>query len=208
MRVLAAAALSLVLAALMSTRRVDASPSCADLAKLALPGMTITVASTVEAGAFAPPTSARADAFHLRVERQRYRTVVAARIGFHQAAADGAAVAHLKVADLARRLAQHRQLRRDQRRFLDFHVAGHGADAKLAAVFANVTQVRNAMDVDQIFGPGEAEFHHRHQTLAAGQELGVVAVAAQQLDGVVDSVGSQIFEASRIHGHIAFLLYS
>jgi len=63
MRVLAAAALSLVLAALMSTRRVDASPSCADLAKLALPGMTITVASTVEAGAFAPPTSARADAF-------------------------------------------------------------------------------------------------------------------------------------------------
>src|SRR4029079_12888578 len=63
MRVLAAAALSLVLAALMSTRRVDASPSCADLAKLALPCVTSTVASTVEAGAFAPPTSARADAF-------------------------------------------------------------------------------------------------------------------------------------------------
>ena len=63
MRILAAASLSLVLAALTSTRSVDASSSCADLAKLALPGATITLAAAVDAGAFAPPASARADAF-------------------------------------------------------------------------------------------------------------------------------------------------
>jgi tannase/feruloyl esterase len=63
MRILAAAFLSLGAATLMSAWSVNASSSCADLAKLALPGTTITLAATVDAGAFGPPASARADAF-------------------------------------------------------------------------------------------------------------------------------------------------
>ena len=52
--------------------------------------------------------------FNLGIERQHNRAVVAGRIGLGQAAADGAAVAHLRVADLARRFAENRQLIADQ----------------------------------------------------------------------------------------------
>ena len=63
MKILAAASLALLLAGLMSMRSVDAGSSCADIAALAWPFTTITLASSVEAGAFTPPAAARAEAF-------------------------------------------------------------------------------------------------------------------------------------------------
>ena len=50
-----------------------------------------------------------------------------------------------------------------------------------AGIFADVIQIGDAMDVDQILRPGDAELHHRHQTLAAGQELRIIAVLPQKL---------------------------
>ena len=63
MRILAAASVSLVLAALLCARSLAAASPCDRLATVAWPSTTITLATAVEAGAFAPPGTARADAF-------------------------------------------------------------------------------------------------------------------------------------------------
>ena len=49
----------------------------------------------------------RTDAFQFGVQRQGDRSIITGRIGLHQTAADGAAIAHLGIADLACRLAEH-----------------------------------------------------------------------------------------------------
>ena len=58
----------------------------------------------------------------------------------------------------------------------------HRTQVNRTPVFAYVVQISDAMDIDQIFGPRHAKLHHRHEALAAGQKLGVVAVAAKPLD--------------------------
>lgn len=63
MRILAAASVSLLLATLITARFVEAALPCEAFAKLVLPNRTITLAAPVDAGAFAPPTSTRTDAF-------------------------------------------------------------------------------------------------------------------------------------------------
>ncbi len=63
MRILTAASVSLVLATLIAARFIEAASPCEALAKLALPGATITVAIPVDEGGFVPPGGARADAF-------------------------------------------------------------------------------------------------------------------------------------------------
>jgi len=63
MRILAGASLCLILTVLLARTSVDAGSSCADLAKLGWPFTTITLAATVDTGAFVPPGSSRADAF-------------------------------------------------------------------------------------------------------------------------------------------------
>ena len=63
MRIVAAASVSLVLAALLAATSLTAASPCEALAKFALPGATITVATPVDAGAFVSPVGARADAF-------------------------------------------------------------------------------------------------------------------------------------------------
>ena len=63
MRTLAAAGLSLAVAALMTPSSLTAASPCEALAKMTLPGAAITSAAPVDAGAFVPPGSARADAF-------------------------------------------------------------------------------------------------------------------------------------------------
>jgi feruloyl esterase len=55
MRLASAFVCAVLLAAIVPPARVDANGSCRELAKLALPGATITAAEDVEAGAFAPP---------------------------------------------------------------------------------------------------------------------------------------------------------
>jgi feruloyl esterase len=63
MKILAGTVFALLLALLIPDQTVDASGSCGDLSKLALPNTTITVAQTVEAGSFTAPGAASPEGF-------------------------------------------------------------------------------------------------------------------------------------------------
>src|SRR5437870_1921439 len=73
------------------------------------------------------------------------------------------------------------------RRELDRPLPCHRAEAHRAVLLADVVEPRDRVEVDQRARPAEAEVEQRHQALAAGQELGVAAVAREQRDGLLDA---------------------
>ena len=78
-------------------------------------------------------------------------------------------------------------------------VARQGADGEVVALVADVAAGRRAAQVDQDRGCGEAQPHQRDQGVPAGEELGLVAVLAQKLYGVVDRFGDLVVEGHRVH---------
>jgi hypothetical protein len=98
-------------------------------------------------------------------------------------AAQGAAVAHLRVAHPSGRVRQERYLGAGDLVPLEEVVPGAGADGHHGigpgAVHPHVGQVGDAADVDQDGGDRQAQLHDRQERVAAGQELGVLAVLAE-----------------------------
>ena len=100
-------------------------------------------------------------------------------------AADGAAVARLPVSDLQQRLVHDRPARAHRIGEFEIALARHGADLERAVGFADVGQALHAVEIDDVIGLHEAEVEHRHQRLAAREQLGVLETA-EQPDGLVD----------------------
>ena len=57
-----------------------------------------------------------------------------------------------------------------------------GTDADFAGVFFDVGDFRNASDVDQEFGRGQPQFHHRDQAMSAGEDFGALSMLLQEVD--------------------------
>ena len=55
---------------------------------------------------------------------------------------------------------------------------------KRAGFFAYAFELGDPAQVDQVTGLGEAQLHHRQQTVSAGQQLGIVAELRQQAERV------------------------
>ena len=55
-------------------------------------------------------------------------------------------------------------------------------------------------DVDQHARLGEAQLHQRQQAVAAGEELGLVAVLGRQADGLLGRAGPDVVERGGDHG--------
>ena len=117
----------------------------------------------------------------LGVENQRQGRVVAGRVGVGHDATDAAQVADLVVADLVGDLGQDGQVLLDGVAVLELDVAHQRAHAELAALDGDVVELLDRIDVDQGAGLGEPEAHERDQAVAAGQHLGILAEALQQL---------------------------
>ena len=109
-------------------------------------------------------------------------------------ASDGPAVAHLRIPHLAGDVSQHRCLMAQDVADLEVTVAGQGADHHVVAVLADVRQVRQAADVDQEGRGGQPELHQRQQRVTPCQQLGIIAVLAQEAHRLVDGLGPLIFE--------------
>ena len=77
----------------------------------------------------------------LGVEREHHRRIVGRRIGVRQAAAERAAIAHLRIADLPGGLGHDGHCLLQQRRRRDVVMDGAGADLDLAVLLANAGQV-------------------------------------------------------------------
>jgi hypothetical protein len=120
-----------------------------------------------------------------------------------QAAADRAAVAHLRVAD--------RRGRIDQRLVaLQAGVAGdliigrERADAPAAALGGHAAQLTDIAQVDQQRGRRQAQLHHRQQAMAARQRLGL-GVLRQRQQRLVQRRGRGILELCRDHTYSLML---
>src|SRR5436853_2092792 len=124
--------------------------------------------------------TAAADDDDSRFERNHHRRPIRRRVGVREAAADSAAIAHLRVADLPGGFRQDGTGVAEQIARFNLKVRRHRADAKLSAFFADVSEITYAPDVDQDGWRGESEFHRRDETVAARQYLGIIGVLRQQ----------------------------
>lgn len=134
------------------------------------------------------------------VADQRERRVVIARVAVGNVTADGAAVAHLRVGDQLGGFCQQRHLGLQDGGIDQVVFHRHRSDDHGVAFFADATQLGNAVDVDQVLGLGKAQLHHRQQAVAAGQQLGVRPVLAQQGHGLTHALGGVVLETRWDHG--------
>ena len=118
-----------------------------------------------------------------------HRRQFGGRIGVRQAAADRAAVASLAMADMAQRLNHQRAMLGDFRRRFDIALAGHGADTQAPVAHHDAAQFVETVEIDQMIDDHVAKIHHRHERLAAGQNLGVRQFR-QQVGGFLECRGA------------------
>ncbi len=133
-----------------------------------------------------------------RVERLDHRRQVGAGVGVGEVAADGAAVAHLRIADLGRRLGHDRARLLEHVGRGELGVGGERADAHARSRALDAGELLDAADVDQVGGLRQPQLHHRQQAVAAGEELGVL-LRAQEVERLSDARGAVIVELGRVH---------
>jgi hypothetical protein len=134
-----------------------------------------------------------------RSEGQQRSRQVRRRVAVGDRPADGAAVPHLRIADLCRDLGQQRHPLAQHAGALQVVVAGQRADPHRVAVLLDVRQVADAPDVDQYGGHRQPQPHQRQQRVPSGQQLGIVAVLGQQAHGLVDRRGPLVVERCGDH---------
>ena len=117
-------------------------------------------------------------------------------------AAERAAVAHLRVADLARRVREERRVLAQHVAVLDVVVTGEPTDRDVVARVAHVRQLGDAADVDEHRRGREAQLHQRQERVPACDQLGVVAVLGEQRDRAVDGVGARVVERGGDHDRL------
>ena len=78
-------------------------------------------------------------------------------------------------------------------------LGGHRADHDAVAVAADALQPGDAVQIDQMFGGGEPELHHRDQAVAAGERAGFVAQCREQFDRIGHGRRPVIAERARNH---------
>ena len=116
-----------------------------------------------------------------------------------EAAAHRPPAAGLVVTDVAHRLAQQRQGARHQGRLLKFALAGHGAYDDAIALLRHAAELRNAVEIDQVIDPGQAQVEHGHQRLAACDGAGVSA-ASQHRQRLVQGARQVQMKRCGFHG--------
>ena len=114
-----------------------------------------------------------------------------------QAAADGAAIAGLAMADMAQRFGYQRAMPRDLRRKFEIALPLMAPIATSVA-HRDAAQIVDAAEIDQMIDDHVTEIHHRHERLAAGENLGV-GQRRQKLGGLLELPRRVIVEGSWLH---------
>ena len=143
--------------------------------------------------------AARAQTAQPSVEGQDYRSPVPRGIRFHDSAGGGSQVSHLQVAEQAYGFAHHWNFLADQRRAFDVRVPGQCPDHQATFALFDITQSGDAIEVDQVFRPRQAQFHQWDQALTTGKNPCVFATLSQKIHGFLQTLWLQILESNRIH---------
>jgi hypothetical protein len=102
---------------------------------------------------------------HRGLERGAHRGEVLGGVGLAERAADRAAVAHDGVGDDLLGVAEDREVLGQQLGLEEVDVPGERADADLGPRVADVRQLGEVVDVDQVLGVGQPQLHHRQQAV-------------------------------------------
>ncbi len=94
---------------------------------------------------------------------------------------------------------QQRHVLAEQVGLLDVHVARERTDRDVVAGVTDVRQVADAADVDQHRWLRQAQLHQWQQAVAAGEELGLVAVLADEGDRLLGGTGTDVVECCGDH---------
>jgi hypothetical protein len=116
-----------------------------------------------------------------------------------QGATERASVTYLGITNLVCRIRQQGDLLLEQRRRFEVVMARQGPDGDLISTFLYVRKARNPTDVDEHRRGGEPQLHQRHERMAAGNQLGLVAVLDQQGDCFFSGPRPRILECRRDH---------
>ena len=130
-----------------------------------------------------------------------HRRQILRRVGLAQRPADRAAVADHRVGDDLLGVAEQREPRCQQVGLQEVDVARHRADLDHPLVLADVGEVGQVVDVDQVRGLGEPQLHHREQAVAAGDDPRLRAEPLERRDRALDAGRTLVLEWRRgLHG--------
>src|SRR5438067_10804696 len=113
-------------------------------------------------------------------------------------AAERAAVTRLPMADLQHRLVHKRTALLDA--LVEFHIAlaRHCADDERVALLLYISEIGDAVQIDDVIGRGEPHIEHRHERLAAGEKPRVLELA-EQSNHLGHGLRVVVVEARRLH---------
>ena len=95
---------------------------------------------------------------------------VLGRIGLAEGASDGSSVANDGISDHPLGVGDYREEPGYLVGFQERRMAGHRADTQLIPVAENEVEFEQVVDVDEPFGPGKPELHHRQQAVPASDD--------------------------------------
>ena len=110
-----------------------------------------------------------------------------------EAPPDRAAVPHAKVADPARRLGDDGAALGEHGRAFEIGMAGESADHDLP-VFTLDGGRAGSPDVNERGRRGQPKRHHRNETLATGDDPGILSVRLEELDRLLPRQRRQVLE--------------
>ncbi len=116
-----------------------------------------------------------------------------------QAASDGPAVADLRMGDKGDGFGQEGRRRGHARVVLERSLAGHGAEMEAVGLAADFIQAGDPIEVDEQGRLRDAEVHRRHETLAAGQVLGLRSALPGGVQRLFQGPRDDVVERRRLH---------
>src|SRR5215831_16041037 len=82
------------------------------------------------------------------------------------------------------------------------------ANAQFAPVREDIIERGNAVDVDQTGGTREPKIHRRDETLPASEDLSILAVRGEEIQGLVNCARRKISKRDGFHPRQAIEQYS
>ena len=155
-----------------------------------------------EVGCADATSSAHALHGHEAVEREPDRAGLGRGVGVRECPADRPARADLLVGDVTDGVRQQRHLLTHDRRTLDRGLPGKCAERQASIVHRDGIELGQAVEIDQALGAREAHVHHRHEALAAGERLLLVAEACGQLERLGKLPRREVLERRGLHRRV------
>ena len=103
----------------------------------------------------------------------------------------------IRIGDHLLRIADERQVLGQEGGLQEVDVAGERAHPDLVALPADVGELGEIVDVDQVLGVREPQLHHRQEAVPAGNHARLGAQPLQRRDSAVEARGALILECRR-----------